>query len=257
MFAHERHRKIVELLTHKQRLKFQELQLKLGVSPATLRRDLTELEVSRHIVRVHGGIVHPDSLKGEPSFDRKKQLAVAAKRAMAIAAAELVKDDSTVFIDAGTSALEVGKILLQRPRLKIVTNSVPFLMEACAAGYPVISLGGEVRPTTGALIGANGLDWSSRIQADWAFLGASGLSLAHGVMTTELTEAAVKQSIIARTKNNVLVADASKWEITSLIRFGDWSSFSHWITSADLAKSPFQAVQKLGPNVIRVKISVP
>jgi DeoR/GlpR family transcriptional regulator of sugar metabolism len=110
-----------------------------------------------------------------------------------------------------------------------------------------------VRPSTGALVGASGLDWSSRFQVDWAFLGASGLGLESGIMTTELTEAALKQSILAQAKRRVLVADASKWEVTSLIRFGDWSDFQYWITSADLAKTSFQAVEKRGPQVIRAQ----
>ena len=68
MFAHERHTKILKLLARQRRMEVQGLPEALGVSPATLRRDLTFLEQHDRVVRVHGGIVHPSEVGDEPTF---------------------------------------------------------------------------------------------------------------------------------------------------------------------------------------------
>ena len=72
MFAHERHRSISNLLARKQRVTVADLQKALKISPATLRRDLAEMEKEGQLLRVHGGVLHPNAMRNEPSFRHKK-----------------------------------------------------------------------------------------------------------------------------------------------------------------------------------------
>jgi len=237
MFTHERHRLIADLVAREQRLTVQEIHRQINVSPATLRRDLTEMEKAGLLVRVHGGVVHPQALRSEPSFSLKSRRAVEAKRAIAGVAVEGVPDGAVVFVDSGTTCLEVGRRLLTRGAVKVVTNSAPLLAEAHNAGLPIVALGGELRPISGALTGLLALEWLARLRINYAFLGASGLGL-DGVATTELSEAAVKtavlQNVSANAGRRVLAADTSKWNATALVRFGGWEDFDLWITSGEL-----------------------
>ncbi len=73
MFAHERHHRVLQLIGRRRRMRAQELQAELNISPATLRRDLAKLEEDGQIVRVHGGLMHPAYLNGEPSLEEKNR----------------------------------------------------------------------------------------------------------------------------------------------------------------------------------------
>jgi DeoR/GlpR family transcriptional regulator of sugar metabolism len=251
MFTEERHRAILELLTKKQRIGVRELQRKLKISSATLRRDLSELELANKLVRVHGGAVHPQYLKGELSFEQKSREALAAKRAMGVAAAELVQPQQTVFIDSGTSCFQVARALASRADVTIVTNCAALLQAAQDGEARLVCIGGELRAVSGALVGALALSWLGHLRADWAFIGASGLSETDGASTTELNEAAVKQAMIERATQRVLVADASKWDQPATTCFAPWETFTHWVTDDELNVAVARRITDRGVKVVR------
>ena len=256
MLAQERFEAIAALVSRRQKLSLQELQGALGVSPATLRRDLTELETQGKIVRVHGAVVHPGYFRGEPSFAQKRRSAAGVKRAIAKVAADLVPPKATVWVDAGTTCLEVGTLLLARRDLTIWTHSIPLAARALESGEgaKVVMVGGEVRVLSGAAVGALGLSWLEKVRADWCFLGASGLSF-EGASTTEVSEANMKSAILARCQTKVLLCDARKWENPVALTFAAWKEFDFWVTNADFDPKAAQKIEKQGPHVVRAEIS--
>ncbi|HWL14905.1 MAG TPA: DeoR/GlpR family DNA-binding transcription regulator [Opitutus sp.] len=223
MIAQKRQQLILTLLREHSPLTVPELERRLRASPATVRRDLTFLEQLGKIVRTHGGLMHPDDATGEVPFDRKSRAALAAKQGLADAAAALVEAGGTVFVDAGTTAFEVGKRLLAQKDLTIVTNSIPLLPLRAVEGTRVIALGGEVRIVSLALVGAGALEWVKRIKIDVAFLGTSGIDPADGPTTTELSEAGLKSAIVAKARRVAVLGDASKWGRPATIRYADWA----------------------------------
>lgn len=230
MFAEERQRGICDLVAKEGKLSVAELHNRLGASPATIRRDLADLEERGEIVRVHGGVMHPSFFYGEPTFSQRRQEAPEAKASMARLAASLVPRRASVFIDAGTSTLEAGRELLRREDVTVFTHSLPLAMMAPAGKARVVCLGGEVRSPTLALVGGFGLDWLDRLHFDYAFLGASGLTEADGAATTELGEAAIKQAVIRRSRFPFLVCGSAKWNHPRPVFFAGWKEFAGWIT---------------------------
>lgn len=256
MFAHERHQAIQQLLAKKQRLSVAALQRALRISPATLRRDLSEMEQSDLVVRVHGGVMHPSAVRGEPSFAQKGGQAMAAKRAIGRTTAELIPDGAVVFVDAGTTCLEVGRLLLPRKEVTLITNSIPLLLlAAIGCEAKVISLGGELRAVSGALTGSLALSWLSAMRADIAVIAASGLSIDDGVSTTELAEAAIKQQFLERSKKRFLVADGSKWNAPSTAKFAEWKQFNAWVTDRSLDSHERAVLAEKKVQMIQVKVS--
>ncbi len=253
MFAHERHQAISHLLSQQLRLTVLELQSHLGISPATLRRDLSEMEQAGQIVRVHGGVLHPRALQGESSLDRKSKEATACKRAMAAEAALHIPDGASVFVDSGTTCLALAGFLMARPKVKIITNSVPVLQMACEKDRSVIGLGGELRPISGALTGGQPLAALGKLRADFAVIGASALSLGEGLFTTELSEAAIKQEFIRRASHCLLLADARKWKQSAMVRFGGWSEVHTFITNDLFSEQEADVLAALGPKVLRCR----
>lgn len=173
-------------------------------------------------------------LHGETTFERRRSERAPAKLAIARPAAELVKDGQSVYLDAGTTCLEVGRRLLQRRDVRLITHSVPLLAAAADADADaqVIGLVGALRPSSQALVGDIVSDWLDKFHVDLAFLGASGLDCEQGASTTELSEAEVKRHAIARSTRAVLCADHSKADTPSTVHFAAWDAFDQWITDA-------------------------
>jgi DeoR family transcriptional regulator, fructose operon transcriptional repressor len=253
MFAQERHNEIRKIVRKQRRIDFPALQHRVKVSPATLRRDLAEMEERGEIIRVHGGVLDPGYARAEISFDERRRRHGAAKKAIAAAAAAMVPEGATVFVDAGSTCLEAGKALLARPDLRIVTHSVA-LMEAGRQGKAeVVCIGGSLRKVSGALTGGAALGALDRLRADWALVGASGLDPAAGCFTTELSEAEVKKALLSRAARKVLLADGSKWGHGGTVRFADWSDFTDWITEKLPPERELSALRAHGVRFHKVK----
>ncbi len=248
MIAHHRHRAILAALKAKSAIGFPDLRQLLGVSAATIRRDLSFLESIGKVARTHGGVVRPEP-DGELSFDRKSRAALAAKLAIARAAAELVRPGHTIYIDAGTTALEVGRRVLQREDVTVYTNSIPLLVERAARGTRLISIGGEVRSISLALVNAGAWHWVQRARFDWAFLGTSGIDPAEGATTTELSEATLKSAVLTHAKRVALVADKSKWDQPASLRFAAWSDIHQLFTDAPLTRVERATLSRHGTEV--------
>lgn len=235
MFAQERHSVIRKIIRENQRINFADLQRLIPVSPATLRRDLTELEQAGDLIRVHGGVLDPAFARSEISFDDRLQRNHSAKRSIATEAANLIPAGASVFVDAGSTCLEAGKILLRRTDVRVITNSVALVAAAFHAEANVLCIGGELRKVSGALVGAKALGALENLHADFSLIGTSGLN-AEGCWTTELTEAETKQIFINRSSRRVLLADSTKWNSTNTVRFATWKDIDDWVTDQSPAR---------------------
>lgn len=235
MFAQERHRVIESIVRQKGRLTVGELALHLGASGITVRRDLRLLEAAGKVVRAHGGALHPEFLDAEPGFERKSVDAVQIKEALARMVAAELPQRGQIFIDSGTTCLEVARRILDRRELTVVTNSIPLLQLGTQAKARVIGVGGDVRAVSLALVGGLALDWLRSLRFDVAVVAASGLDGKEGASTTELSEAAVKQLACARATKRILVSHAAKWNKPAAVAFAPWTVFQLFVTDAKLS----------------------
>jgi len=230
MIAHERRSRILAHVAKRLRAESAELLELTGASPATLRRDLDFLEAQDLLVRVHGAVLHPSAASGEPSLVQKAGEAVEAKRRIGAAAAALAGPGATVFVDSGTTCLEVARVLRERADLTIITNSL-----AVAAGHDLfkarlVVTGGERRALSGALVGPLADEALGGLRADVAFVGASGLDAAAGPGTTEPGERRIKAAWVAGARRAVLVCDAGKWAASAAFVFARWGDFTDFVT---------------------------
>ena len=183
MLAEERFGQILNLLSKQRTATVQELCEALGTSESTIRRDLTELDRLGKLNKVHGGATLPDSRfqAEEPTMQAKETLAVPQKRAIAAAAAALIHAEDFVFIDAGSTTLE-----LVRP-------------------------GGLLRPQTEAIVGAAAVSSLQQYNFTKAFMGANGVALEAGFTTPDPEEAAVKATVVHRARESWFLVDDAKF----------------------------------------------
>lgn len=251
MFVQERLNSIKRFLRKSRRLTFAELQRQIEVSPATLRRDLRELEQSGDVIRVHGGILDPAYVRSEVSFEERLVRNRAAKAGIAWAASQLVPAGATVLVDAGSTCLEAGKALLGRKDIRLITHSVALLEAAFRGEATVLCLGGELRKVSGALVGGSALGALNSINADVAFIGASGMEPDWGCSTTDLSETEMKRALLARSARKILLADLTKWRNPSAIRFAQWKEFDDWIVDKIPPGSDLKLVRESGVKIHR------
>jgi DeoR/GlpR family transcriptional regulator of sugar metabolism len=241
----ERREIILQTLREKGHVPVQSLLDETRASPATLRRDLVFLESRGKLVRTHGGVIHPQRLAGEAAFASKQNRATRQKKAIARALVDAIEPGAAVFIDAGSTCLEVGSLLIERGRNPLYTNSIPLLGLAARSQAPIHAIGGEVRPISQALVGTLGLTWLDALRFDYAVIGASALIDSSGAYTTELHEAAIKSKVLTRAQHNYLAADSGKLAEKAPVRFAGWNNFSTWFTDDGL---PARQARTLSQN---------
>jgi len=228
--APERHRAILSLLAEAGSLETNDLQNRLQVSAATLRRDISSLANRGLLKRTHGGVLPCEFSLREPPFEQKAARAAGAKGRLGQKAAALLPMHGVVFIDGGTTCLEVGRALLDRPKLQIFTNSVPLLALAGEARAILVGIGGTVRPVSLALTGALAQSWLEHLSFDVAVVGCSGIQTDRGPATAELSDAALKAEVLRRARQRILVAHAGKWGQSSTLVYAPWKTFTSVVT---------------------------
>lgn len=257
MFAQERRQAIRKIVQERRRLNFAELQALVPVSPATLRRDLDALERAGAIIRTHGGVLDPAYVRAEPSFEERAVRYQSAKKLIAACAAALVPPGASVFVDAGSTCLEAGRRLAARGDVRLVTHSASLVAVALHGESELLCIGGDLRKVSGAFTGGAALGSLRELRVQVAFIGASGLHPVEGASTTELSEADMKRAIIARASRIVLLADRSKWERPSTVRFAAWSDFDDWITDLPPGPAAVARVQAAGMVLHDARKSAP
>ena len=165
--------------------------------------------------------------------------------------ADLLPEEGTVFVDAGTTCVEVGRAVLDRPKLRIFTNSIPLLILATEARATITAIGGEVRKVSQALTGAFAQSWIENLRFDVAVVGASGIDPSNGASTTEIGEAGVKVEALRRARLRILVFDASKWDRPAAFRFSPWTAFHHVVTDRVLTRAEQGARSAAGVRLHR------
>lgn len=183
---------------------------RLGVSPATIRRDLERLEGQHLLTRTHGGALAQGVLYELP-LRYKASRHEEEKRRIAEAAAERVVEGATVGLTGGTTTTEVARQLVDRRRLTIVTNALNIAGElAIRPNIKLVVTGGTGRSESYELVGPLAVQSLSRLHLDLAFVGADGVSAEDGLTTYHEVEADTNRALIQRAKRVVVVADGSK-----------------------------------------------
>lgn len=248
----ERRERIRDMLRRKRVVRVDEVCRSLRVSPATARRDLKAIEAEGRIRRVHGGAVSVRTRLEEPMFDDKTSIAAREKRRIAEAAAGLLESGDTVFLDGGSTVLELARLIAERDDITAVTNSLRAAIELAGIGPRLILVGGELRRLSQTMVGSLAQPLLEKMHVDKAFLGTMGFSLDHGLTTTDPEEALTKYQVARRAKVAVLLADSSKLGEVSFAGSGEVEDVDVLVTDTKADKGFLKKVRKRGIRVIVV-----
>jgi DeoR family transcriptional regulator, aga operon transcriptional repressor len=217
----KRAKEILRLLLSHGKTSVEELTRLFATSPASVRRDLTRLEERGLVHRTHGGALLAghvyEPFRFDASFHVREERFAAEKRRIAMAAADLVQENETIGLTAGTTTTQVARVLRLRTGVHIVTNAVNIGMELNASnGLDTTLTGGSLRwPGAFSLIGPTALESLNTVVMDKVFIGVCGIDPELGATIIEAEEAAVFRAMTRHAKQVVIVADSSKVGMTS------------------------------------------
>jgi len=232
-------------------IRIEDLCRQLKVSPATVRRDLDQLEQSGAIRRVHGGAVSVESRMDEPVFEDKTSLAVREKRRIAEAALTFIEPEDTIYLDGGSTVLEMARMLRDRTNLTVVTNSLYAAHELSGRGPRLIVIGGELRRLSQTMVGTLTRVILRELHLDKAFMGTIGFTIKEGLTTTDPGEAFTKEMVMGQARQVIVLADSSKAGKISVARAGQWNQVHALITDQHLEKNFARELIKTGIKLVR------
>ncbi len=245
----ERHRHILDVLGTEGKVLAPELCERLNVSEDTIRRDLQELDSEGKIMRVHGGALSrlPQSL---PYVDRRTQN-VEAKSAIGRAAARLLKPSQIVFMDGGTTTLQVARSIPKNLHLTVITNSPPISAELSEHnGVEIILLGGRLLKESQVVVGPDTIEQIQRYRADLLFLGTCAIHRKHGITIPHLEEAPVKRAMIRCATSVTAVATADKLNTVAPYVVAEAAAITHLVTEESAGDDLLKKYRKLGISVM-------
>lgn len=191
----------------------QDLADAVGASLATVRRDLQILEQDGAIDRVHGGARIAEGSSVEMAFQEREKRQLSAKRAIANAAYELLLPRTAIFLDAGTTVLQLARLIRINPMpLRIFTNGLIVAQEFLnIPNLEVVLLGGQLRSENASLVGPQAEAMLETIWFDQLFLGASAISPDGAIYSVDSAEASLNRRMLTRSANGYVLADSSKF----------------------------------------------
>lgn len=253
----KRAKEILRILLSHGKTTVEELTDLFSTSPASVRRDLVRLEERGLVHRTHGGAMLAGQAVYEPfrfdaSFNVREERFAPEKQRIALAAAELVRDNETIGFTAGTTTTQVARALRQRAGLHIITNAVNIGMELSSSnGLDTTLTGGCMRwPGAFSLIGPTALESLNVVVMDKVFIGVCGIDPERGATTIEADEAAVFRAMTRRAKQVIVVADSSKVGMVSPAVICPTSDIHVLITEDGISAESAKAFRRLGVHLI-------
>jgi DeoR/GlpR family transcriptional regulator of sugar metabolism len=246
----QRHELILRTLRAEGPAAVRVLANQLGVSQATVRRDLVQLDQQGRLTRVYGGAV--SATDNDEPFAEVATVRVQEKDLIAECAASMVKDGETVLLDIGTTAHRLAHQLHGRSITVITSNLAVYEELQDDHDIQLVLLGGIVRRSYRSLVGFLTEDALRQLHADRLFLGTSGVRPNGQIMDTTVVEVPVKRAMIAAADHVVLLADASKFPGTGMARVCDPGALDVVVTNAPTHEPTHSALRDAGVEVRQV-----
>ncbi|MEG1890641.1 MAG: DeoR/GlpR family DNA-binding transcription regulator [Clostridia bacterium] len=211
---------VMRMLSEKPAVTVAELSKQFDISEVSVRKLLAAMERDGLIKRTWGGAASAFGSLRELSFNEKLPKNLEAKQAIAKVAYDCINDGEAIFLDNGTTTLELAKLIAVGPKrnIMICTNTINIAMElAKAEDIPVMIAGGQLRHSIMSCVGPMCTSALDQLVFDKCFTSCNRFSLEHGLSTPNIMEAEIKRKIIAVSKKSILLVDFSKYGVDALV----------------------------------------
>lgn len=259
MTRKERWQTLLDLLVERGELEVEPAAETLGVSAATIRRDLDQLAEQQLLVRTRGGaVVHGVSYELPLRYRTSRR--AAEKHRISEAVAELITPGEVIGLTGGTTTTEVARALAGRPdlatgspALTVVTNALNIAGElVIRPQFKIVLTGGVARPQSYELTGPLAQQVLGQLTMDTAVVGVDAFDPADGAATRHEDEAAMNRLLCDRARRVVIAADSSKLAVRAFARICPTRSVDVLVTDTGLSDAVTAEFEASGVEVRRV-----
>lgn len=246
MIPAERQALIIQRLSERRVLSIAEIAEFLDVSQMTVRRDIRALEDQGRALSVAGGVQLPERILSEPSHLAKRAMAHNQKVAIGKFAAGLVKPGDVIYLDAGTTILEIARHLTTIPDITVVTND--FVIAAFLSQESLCRLfhtGGEVERENQSCVGMPAGIAIHYFNFDIAFISTSSFG-SRGISTPHENKIPVKHAVVESSHRRILVTDSSKYGLVGTFNAIPLDRLNGVITDTALPQNAQDAITERG-----------
>lgn len=248
-----RRRRIQEIVSERDLVSTDELAALVGASPVTIRRDLAELEGLGALERTRGGArLSRHTLAVEEVFAARERKHADEKRQIGEQTAELIRDADSVWLNDGSTVMQVARNLIRADREMMVATNALNVALALLEGprIEVTVIGGLLRLTSFGTFWPND-NLMGSLQLDAAVLGVASLDPRAGVAMHHYFDVAVAERMMSRARRVIVVADSSKWGEQGRAHLAGWREIDALVTDG----CPDGAAHLLGQHGVEVVIA--
>lgn len=229
----DRQNAILEIVKNQGFVATEQLVDQFNVTPQTIRRDINILCQQSLMQRFHGGAGQATSIENE-TYHRRLQLSVKAKMNIADHVAKHIPNDSSLFLNIGTTTEMVAQALINHKNLKIVTNNLNVAQILSKNDdFEVMIAGGQLRKRDGGIIGPATTEFIQQFKLDFGVIGVSGIDIDGSLLDFDYQETRSAEAIITNSRETILVADHSKFGRRAMTRFGHLSQIDWLFTDRE------------------------
>lgn len=251
MLTNNRLKKILQIMEEEGDVRISELSQQLGVSEATVRRDLDNLHADEKVLRVHGGAVLKERPLFEAPVQRRMRQNEQEKKAIARAAADMIGTGEAVFLGSGTTTMEIARLLVDCQELSVVTNSLLVAQTlATCEGINLIFLGGFLRSGELSFIGHITEQAIKEVRVDKIIMGIPAIDVKAGLTNDYLPEVMTDRAILAMEAELIIVADNTKFGKTASAYIAPVTRIASLVTDSHTDTNTLQELRKAGIKVI-------
>ena len=249
MLTSERKALIISLLQRDGRVIAKALSQQFAVSEDTIRRDLRELAGEGLLQRVHGGALPVSSALAD--VGTREQIGSSVKIRLGQAGARLIQPGQIVFLDGGTTNVQLARQLPRELRATIITHSPSIAVELVHHPRVEVELiGGRLFKHSMVAVGAQSAEAISRIRADLFVMGATGLHPQMGITTGDREEAAIKSLMARQSAETIVLATREKLGAASTYQIMPLAELSTLVTETGLSDEQRHGLDAAGVTLV-------
>ncbi len=251
MLTRQRQQHLLDVLKRDGQVVAKTASAELGLSEDTIRRDLRELARQGKLQRVHGGALPASAALAD--FAGRQAVSTGEKTLIGRAAAAMVKPGQVVFLDGGTTTVQMARSFDPGLAAIVVTHSPSIAVELAAhPAIEVILIGGRLYKHSVVSVGAAAMDAISRIRLDAYFMGVTGVHPTAGLSTGDAEEAAVKRALMRAAAETIVLASPEKLGAASPFVIAPVGEAACILTTEAMPDADAAAYQALGVRTVRL-----
>lgn len=229
MLKEERQKFIIREINLHNRVLSTDLSISLNVSDDTIRRDLKELADAGTILKIHGGAA---SLSFVSPFNIHNQVyALDAKKKIAEKTLKLLKKNTVILTEGGTTILELARMIPETLQATIFTISPQVAITLAEhSNLDVVTIGGKLMKNANLHVGSSTINQLADFKADLCLLGANAFSVEEGLSDLDWEVVQAKKALIRSAKKVAVLAISEKLNTIQTIKICGIDKINYLIT---------------------------